>query len=267
MFVQYALNSIFLSSCPITKHIIKKIQHLFEFVAKEKQIKAIKILMHEKKNLILITKTDFDKNIVFQTMFFMFFDLKIALIIMFLNTLMKKQCQKLNNIKNCKSIVLNNAKYTQKNLLLIRQNKFIHDNYISYDEMKNVNAISTIFINPEIAVFKRFNEDVLKHFTFYLNLCLMAVNKIHIINDWKSFRSECVQIDVFCAKLFFNVSLLNASATLNPDIFEKIQKQCGFMSNCAILKTSLNRQKIYLQIICFKKTKISMLNFQHILFK
>ena len=139
--------------------------------------------MHEKKNLILIMKTNFGKSIVFQTMPFMFFDLKIALIIMSLNALMKKQYQKLNNIKNCKPIVLNNAKYTQKNLSSIRQNKFTHGNYISYDEMKNVNAISTIFINSKIAMFKRFNENVLKHFTFYLNLCLIAVNEIHIIND------------------------------------------------------------------------------------
>ena len=71
----------------------------------------------------------------------------------------------------------------------------------------------------------------------------------------------------FCAKLFFNVSLLNASATLNSDIFEKIQKQCGFMLNCIILKTSLNHWKIYLQITCFKKKKVNMLDFQHILFK
>ena len=131
----------------------------------------------------MIVKTNFDKNIIFQTMFFMFFDLKIALIIMSLNALMKKQCQKLNNIKNCKPIVLNNAKYTQKNLSSIRQNKFTHDNYISYDEIKNANAISTIFTNSEIAMSKKFNEDVLKHPIFYLNLCLMAVNEIHIVDD------------------------------------------------------------------------------------
>ena len=89
----------------------------------------------------------------------------------------------MNNIKNYKSIVLNNTKYTQKNLSSIQQNKFTHGNYILYDEIKNFNAISTIFTSSKIAMFKKFNENVLKHSIFYLNLCLMIVNKIHIIDD------------------------------------------------------------------------------------
>jgi len=56
--------------------------------------------------VILIIKIKFEKSIIFQIAFLMFISAKTALIIMSLNTLKNKQCEKLKNINNCKFYLL-----------------------------------------------------------------------------------------------------------------------------------------------------------------
>lgn len=103
------------------------IHNRFEFVAKVQQIEIIQILLTKKKDLILIVKTKFEKNIIFQISSLLYNIAKIVLIIISLKTLKKKQCIKLKRIENCKSFVLNDDSNKTYDLKRIRQKEFSHD--------------------------------------------------------------------------------------------------------------------------------------------
>ena len=90
------------------------------------QTDAIRILTHERKDLILIAKTGFGKSIVFQAAPLMFTPVKTALIIMPLKALEEEQCRKLETISGCKPFVLDGDSNNRRNLDLIRDGGFTH---------------------------------------------------------------------------------------------------------------------------------------------
>ena len=58
---------------------------------------------------------------------FFFLTRMCVLIIMFLLTLKKEQCEKITNIKNCKSIVLNGDNNNRKTQINIEEENYIHN--------------------------------------------------------------------------------------------------------------------------------------------
>ena len=91
----------------IKQHILNIIEERFGFTPNKKQINAMHVLLNEKKDLIFIGKTNFEKNIFFQNAFLIYASVKIALIIMPFKTLEDEQCKKLKKITNCVFFVLN----------------------------------------------------------------------------------------------------------------------------------------------------------------
>jgi hypothetical protein len=77
--------------------------------------------------VIFIIKIKFEKSIIFQIISLMFIFIKTALIIMSLNALKHKQCEKLKNINDCKFFVLNKDSHSSFNIALIHQESFMHD--------------------------------------------------------------------------------------------------------------------------------------------
>jgi hypothetical protein len=109
-----------LIACTFKKHVVSTVQERFEFALKQEQVSAMNVLLKEEKDLILIIKIEFEKNIIFQATSLMYVTFKIALIIMSLKTLKKKQCKKLKKITDCASFVLNNDSNKLFNLKRIR---------------------------------------------------------------------------------------------------------------------------------------------------
>ena len=103
-----------------SEYINQRIKDRFEFKAKDKQINALRILLKNWNDVILIVRTEFEKSIIFQTTSLMFLLTKTALIIMSLNALKKKQCEKLKNINDYKLFMLNEDSHISSNITLIR---------------------------------------------------------------------------------------------------------------------------------------------------
>ncbi len=82
------------------------VRNRFNFETKQKQINKLTQTVID--DLIIITKTNFEKSLLFQTTLFMFNISKTILIIMLLLILKNNQCKKLNNILKCKLLMLNN---------------------------------------------------------------------------------------------------------------------------------------------------------------
>jgi hypothetical protein len=78
-----------------------------------------------------------------------------------------------------------------------------------------------MFISSEIAIFKFFNDEILKHVSFFANLCLLIINEIHLICQNLDLReSEFHQRMTFFDATSFNASSRSilSSAFIDLDI-------------------------------------------------
>jgi superfamily II DNA helicase RecQ len=110
-----------------TGHIVKRVKHLFDIDAKAGQVEALRHLLYDKKDLILIASTGFGKSTIFKSAPLMREDLKhTALIIMPLKAIEQEQCESLNNIEGAVPFVLDGDTNIRKNLIRIGAGEFTH---------------------------------------------------------------------------------------------------------------------------------------------
>jgi superfamily II DNA helicase RecQ len=110
-----------------------RVNELFGFEPKNKQVEAIRHLLYDKRDLILIAKTGFGKSIIFQALPLIEEESKQAsLIIMPLNLLQKEQAEKLKTIPGAKPFILNGDTNTRKSLHEIGAGAYTHSkrNYL-----------------------------------------------------------------------------------------------------------------------------------------
>ena len=147
---------------------------VFGFPLHEAQIEAIWTLFYERRDLFLLAKTGFGKSLIFQLLPFMIPapTSEVVLVLMPLKLLQSEQSNMINKILHGKAIVLNgenNQKHTQQ--------KIANEGY------------THVFTSPEIALLKKFKQHVLDQHQFTNRLCLLAIDEIHLVEEWgKSFR-------------------------------------------------------------------------------
>jgi len=114
-----------------------RVNELFGFEPKNKQVEAIRHLLYDKRDLIrdliLIAKTGFGKSIIFQALPLIEEESKQAsLILMPLNLLQEEQAEKLKTIPGAKPFILNGDTNTRKNRHEIGAGAYTHSkrNYL-----------------------------------------------------------------------------------------------------------------------------------------
>ena len=122
-----------------------------------------------------------------------------------------------------------------------------------------------MFTSPEIAIKKSFNEEVLRYPSFYSKLCLLAIDDLHLVSEWRDFRPEYFALGVLRARLPDGIPVLGASATLDHQTLQTVKESCSFDPSTATIKTPLDRPEIYLQVSSTTKSFSSMGDLQHIL--
>ena len=107
------------------------IEDKFGFKPKAEQIEALKALLEDRLDTILIARTGFGKSILFQAAPFMFQPTKSILIIMPLEALEKEQCLKMAIIDGCRPFVLNGDSNNMYSRRQIREGCFTHGKLIA----------------------------------------------------------------------------------------------------------------------------------------
>lgn len=105
------------------------IREYFKHLFKKKQVEALQHMQTE--NLIVIAKIEFNKSFLFQTALLLHISHQLILIIMLLITLKKKQYKKVNLLKDCQLIVLNNDNNNFITLIEIQEGNFTHDKILN----------------------------------------------------------------------------------------------------------------------------------------
>lgn len=222
---------------------------VFGFELQEGQVEAVSTLFYERRDLLLLAKTGFGKSLIFQILPFMFNPTGVVIILMPLKLLQAEQNSMINQIASGKAIALtgeNNNKAVQQ--AIARQN-YTH-----------------VFTSPEIALSKKFKANVLDDSRFASRLSLLAIDEIHLIEEWgKSFRPLYAEIEKVRKRIPPSVPLLGVSATLTKAARLQVLAKAGFRDEYKLMQTSLDRPEIE-QIHRFMvHPKSSLLDLQFIL--
>lgn len=109
----------------------------------------------------------------------------------------------------------------------------------------------------------KFKKDVLDCHKFTKRLSLLAVDKIHFVDEWgANFRPLYAEIKKVQKKIFCHIFLLKVSATLTAKVRSRVLNKAGFLSNYWLMQTSLDRPEIMQIHRYIEHTKVSCLNLQ-----
>lgn len=103
-------------------------------------------------------------------------------------------------------------------------------------------------MSPEYILSVDFNDDVLRKEQFRQQLTAVAIDELHLVNDWRNFRCEFSELHVLRSRLPVHVPYLGVSATLDKKTLSIVRKDAGF-DDCQLLKTSIDRPEISTYII------------------
>lgn len=203
-------------------------QVVFGFTLHEEQVDAISCLFYEQTDLLLLAKTGFGKSIIFQLLPFMTPVAGVVLILMPLKLLQAEQSLMINRKSNGKALVLNGEN---------------NHKYINKQAAKG--GYTHIFTSPEIALSKKFKKNILDDPEFMDRLCLLAVDEIHLVDQWsKAFCPLYAEIEKVRKRIPCNIPLLGVSATLTKRARLRVLEKAGFRPSYRLMQTSLDRPEI-----------------------
>lgn len=102
-----------------------------------------------------------------------------------------------------------------------------------------------VFTSPERALSRKFKQFILDRSSFTKRLCLLAINEIHLVEEWgKDFRPMYAEIEKIRKRIPCHVPLLGISATLTKNNQTRVAEKAGFLPNYRLLQTSLDRLEI-----------------------
>ena len=201
---------------------------VFGYTLHEGQIDAIHTLYYERRDLLLLAKTGFGKSLIFRLFPFLSAIPGVVLTVMPLKLLQAEQSEKINFLPGGKGFVLNGENNTSNVLAEIANGGYTH-----------------IFTSPEIALSKKFKQNILDRHSFTERLCLLAVDEIHLVEEWvKDFRPMYAEIEKVRKRIPCHVPLLGVSATLTKSVCTRVVEKAGFLPNYRLLQTSLDRLEI-----------------------
>lgn len=110
-----------------------------------------------------------------------------------------------------------------------------------------------MYTSPEIALSVNFKRRVLDHPGFTDRPSLLAVDEIHLVDEWgKGFRLLYAEIEKVRKRIPHNIPLLGLSATLTAKVIQRVLQKAGFSVNYRLTQTSLDRSET-MQIHRFMK--------------
>ena len=211
------------------------------FQPRTSQVTAIRKLIIKTKDVIFIGKTSFGKSVIF-LIAALLLPGHIAIILLPLNIIGTQQTEKSDQYGITQSIHLKTETFRRPDIKQILW------------EIKQ-GAYTHVYISPETAVGNRFKE-VLDDMTFRSKLCMVAIDKIHLVHHWgqdgKGFQPEYGQINLFRERLPDHVPFFGYSATIDDKAMASIIKTVGFR-NPEIIRTPLDRPNITYAIIPIPK--------------
>ncbi len=137
---------------------------VFGFLLNNPEVGAILIIIYEQSDLLFLTKSEFDKSLIFQLLLFMFSPQAVVIIFMFLKLHKEEEILMINCITSGNTIALTGNNNKQSMKCQIADNDF-----------------TNIFTYPKIILSKKFKNNLFNNLRFAKRLFLLATDKIHLV--------------------------------------------------------------------------------------
>lgn len=94
---------------------------------------------------------------------------------------------------------------------------------------------------------------------------MLAIDELHLVSEWRESRPDYFALGVLRSRLPDGIPFLGTSATLDPRTLKIVKESCAFDVDTVIMKTSLDRPEIYLQVVSTSMPLNGMVDLQHVL--
>src|SRR5271155_654437 len=135
---------------------------------------------------------------------------------------------------------------------------------VSWSTTDEINILeltyNTVFTSPEVVNDTPFREDVTNAPIFREKLCCIALDEVHLVDEWKDFRNEYARIGWFRQALPRHIPLFAASATLGPIVRERVRRSCNFRESFCLIETSIDRDEIFIGVYTMDHARNSFLD-------
>jgi superfamily II DNA helicase RecQ len=171
-----------------------------------------------------------------------------------LNLLQEGQAEKLKAIAGANPFVLNGDTNTGKNRCTIGAGAYTHGK-LSHQWItaeKTPLTLDTVFTSPEIATSKSFNKDILQRRAFMDRLALVAIDELHLVNEWSQFRPQYRPLHLLRPRIDLSVPFLGVSATLDFTVLQDVKEAVGFDNDISVERTSMDRPELYIEVDALK---------------
>jgi superfamily II DNA helicase RecQ len=214
-----------------TALIAEAIRTIYPYEGRKMQIEAIRALIFDKRDIILIAKTSFGKSMIPQAVSALKRN-TMTIIIIPLTELGKEQLQKIQLLPGCRPVLLAEEIFKKE-----KNRKEV------YEHLKRC-EYTHILLSPEIAVEYEFS-DIVSNPLFKSRVGLVVIDELHMVKQWgREFRKHYAQLSTLRLKLGFNVPWFGASATLANNTLKIVQKSVAFKDDVRIIKTQVDRPEI-----------------------
>ncbi|OCK88050.1 P-loop containing nucleoside triphosphate hydrolase protein, partial [Cenococcum geophilum 1.58] len=198
------------------------IAFLYPYRGRAEQLEALRWLLFEKKDMILIAKTSFGKSMIMQAMPCLL-RASVVIIILPLNAIGAEQKAKIEELPGTRPVHVYAETISARLLREIRIGVYTH-----------------ILISPELLVGKRFHK-TLTNPTFRAHVGLVVIDEVHLVANWGgSFRNSYTQLWKV-RSLLGRKPWFACTATLDDTTFKIVQELAGFRNNINIVRTSIDR--------------------------
>ena len=208
------------------------IKRLYPYSPREGQRYALRKLLGDQTDLILIAKTSFGKSMILQAATILVKD-ATALIILPLNQIGEEQTAFIKSLGG-KPFFLNAESLKdggEKLLEELRSGHFTH-----------------ILTSPELAIGRQFHS-VATSPAFKERLSLVAIDEAHLVGMWgKEFRKDYSRLASLRRLIGPGVPWFACSATLDRQGLVELREGAGFGDQTEIYRTSINRPELALRL-------------------
>jgi superfamily II DNA helicase RecQ len=108
-----------------------------------------------------------------------------------------------------------------------------------------------VITSPEILNSWKFRRGVLQDERFLSKLILLAIDELHVAQQWATFREEYGQLHKVRARIPRSIPWFGTSATLDSHTLEATKTAAGF-NNPILLRTSIDRPDIICELRKFE---------------
>ena len=212
--------------------IYRSIRLLCPYIPHPEQVTALRRLVFDREDLVLIAKTSFGKSTILQM--FPIISGKCALVIVPLNQIEEEQAAKIDALGG-RALVLN---ADTKKALSKEEEQHLYSNKYTH-----------LFISPEMVLSDWFRKYLITPY-FRSRLGLIAIDELHLVQQWgQSFRKEYAKLGALRFLTPDHCAWFGCSATLDPQTLSEVSKHTGFDSTVRVIRTDIDRPEIELYAV------------------